>query len=510
MAGIRRHPAPIGVLVTAENTSPRGVADSLLRDGPMRASAWIDGARIETARFERTSPIDGRVASHVAECGADEIDAAAKAARRAFDSGPWPRKTPEERRDSLARFAALIRAQSAKLAAMETLENGMPCGMCENRNIAEAADCFQWFGEAIGKLSDESMWLDAQNFAAVSREPVGVAGLIVPWNFPMMIAAWKAAPALAAGCAAVIKPSEMASTAISQLGELAKEAGIPDGILNIVPGRGEAAGAALAAHPEIDCVAFTGSTAVGRKIMSAASGNLKRVWMECGGKTAVIVLDDGRDFAADVESSARAFFRHQGQICNAGSRLLVPAARADEAADIAARVANSLKLGDPLESETEFGPVVSEAAAENIIAAVNRAMEEGANLVCGGGRALAESGGSYVAPTVLSGVSPQMEAARREIFGPALAVMPFADEEQAVNVANGVDYGLGACLFTRDLRKAHLLARKLRAGHVLINKPSGASLRLPFGGFKQSGFGRDKSVHAFDKYTELKATTFSL
>ena len=244
--------------------------------------------------------------------------------------------------------------------------------------------------------------------------------------------------------------------------------------------------------------------------MSAASATLKRVWMECGGKTAVIMLDDGRDFAADVESAARAFFRHQGQICNAGSRLLVPAARAGEAAEIAARAAGSLKIGNPLDPETDFGPVISEAAAENIVAAVRRAVDEGAELVCGGGRAAAEDGGSYVAPAVLAGVSPKLEAARREIFGPVLAVMPFADAEEAVAIANGTDYGLGACLFTGDLSRAHLLARKLRAGHVLVNKPAGASLRLPFGGFKQSGFGRDKSLHAFDKYTELKATTFSL
>ena len=493
-----------------EKLSPQSVADSLLRDGPMSASAWIDGAKVETGRFERESPIDGRVVSRVADGGAKEIDMAAKSARRAFDSGPWPRATPEERQGALSRLAALIRARDAQLAAMETLENGMPFGMCKNRNIAESADCFQWFGEAAGKLIDESIWLDAKNFAAVSREPVGVVGLIVPWNFPMMIAAWKAAPALAAGCPVILKPSEMASSAIAQLGELAKAAGIPDGVLNIVPGRGETAGAALAAHPQTDCVAFTGSTAAGKRIMSAASATLKRVSMECGGKTAIIMLDDGRDFAADVAAAARAFFRHQGQICNAGSRLLVPESRLDEAADIAAQVADSLKIGNPLDPDIDYGPVISHAAAKNITAAIQRAVAEGAKLVCGGGQILEDGGGSYVAPTVLSGVSPQMEMARREIFGPALAVMPFADEEQAVKIANDTDYGLGACLFTRDLGKAHLLARKLRAGHVLINKPTGASLRLPFGGFKQSGFGRDKSLRAFDKYTELKATTFSL
>lgn len=494
-----------------EDNSPQALADALLRDGPMTAAAWSDGAPVDaTASFARCSPIDGRVVSQVADCGAAEIDAAVQAARRAFDSGPWPRLTPEERRDALSRFAALIRARAAELAAMETLENGMPFAMCRNRNIAEAADCFQWFGEAIGKLSDESMWLGERRFAAVSREPVGVVGLIVPWNFPMMIAAWKAAPALAAGCAVVLKPSELAGAAICQLGALAKEAGIPDGVLNIVPGRGETAGAALAAHPEVDCAAFTGSGATGKQVMAAGAATLKRVWLECGGKTAVIVLDDGRDFAADVEAAVRAFFRHQGQICNAGARLLVPVARARETADIAARVAASLTIGNPLEAATDFGPVISEDAADNIIAAVHRATGEGAEVVCGGGRALADSGGSYVAPTALAGVTPDMEAARREIFGPVLSIMTFADEDEAVAVANGSDYGLGACLFTAALDRAHLLARRLRAGHVLVNQPAGASLRLPFGGFKQSGFGRDKSRHAFAKYTELKATTFAL
>ena len=492
---------------------PRALADSLLRDGPMRADIWIDGAQVpfpESGGFDRKSPIDGRPASRVADGGAAEIGAAVQAARRAFDSGPWPRMTPERRRDILCDFAGRIRERSAELAAAETLENGMPFAMCKNRNIAEAADCWRWFGEAVGKLSDESVWLDEANFAAVAREPVGVVGVIAPWNFPMMIAAWKAAPALAIGCPVVFKPSEAAPTAISQLGKMAKEAGVPDGVLNIVPGRGETAGAALAAHPEVDCVAFTGSTATGKKIMAAAAKTLKRVWMECGGKTAVIVLDDGRDFAADVEGAARAFFRHQGQICNAGSRLLVPAARMKEAAAVAARVAESLRVGDPFDPEVDFGPVIGDAAADDIVSAVGRAVKEGAELVCGGGRLLADGGGSYVSPTVLSGVSPAMEAARREIFGPALAVMPFADADEAVAIANGTDYGLGACLFTRDLSKAHLLARRLRAGHVLVNKAAGASLRLPFGGFKQSGFGRDKSSHAFEKYAEWKATTFSL
>ena len=268
----------------AEDHSPRAVAEALLRDGPVAADPWINGERVEAAgRIERKSPIDGRVASLIADGGADEADAAARAARRAFDAGPWPRMTPEKRRDALSRLAALIRARDARLAAMETLENGMPFGMCKNRNIAEAADCFQWFGEAAGKLSDESMWLDARNFAAVSREPVGVAGLMVPWNFPMMIAAWKAAPALAAGCAVILKPSELASAAVSQLGALAKEAGVPDGILNIVPGRGATAGAALAAHPEVDCVAFTGSAATGGRVMAAAAARRRPSFWTTGG-----------------------------------------------------------------------------------------------------------------------------------------------------------------------------------------------------------------------------------
>lgn len=492
------------------DTSPRQLADSLLHSGAMRADAWIDGAPVQCAEhFERRSPIDGRVVSHLAAGGEADIDAAVAAARQAFDSGAWPRQTPEERCAALSRFAAGIRAQAAELAAVETLENGMPFTLCKNRNIAEAADCWQWFGEAAGKQVDESLWLDENHFATVSREPVGVVGVIAPWNFPMMIVAWKCAPALALGCAVVIKPSEFAPTAISRLGQLAKDAGIPDGVFNIVPGDA-AAGAALAAHPKVDCVAFTGSTATGKKIMTAAAGNLKRVWLECGGKTSVIVLVAGDDFSTAVQQAARAFFRHQGQICNAGSRLLVPAARADEAADIAAKVASSLTVGDPFDTAVDFGPVISERAADNIINSIQRAEAEGAQRVCGGGRTQTDSGGSYVAPTVLTGVSAAMEIAQREVFGPALTIMPFADEEEAVAIANGTDYGLGACLFTRDLSRAHLLAKRLCAGQILVNKAAGASLRLPFGGVKQSGFGRDKSLHAFDKYAELKSAIFSL
>ena len=492
-------------------TGPRAHATQLLADGPLRAGAWIDGKEHPLAdSIVRRSPIDGQEVTQVAAGGSATVDAAVDAARRAFEDGPWRRRPPEERQAALARFAGLILRDADDLAVIESLENGMPYGMCRNRNVTEAAECFRWYGDAVGKLSDESLWLNETHYASVSREPVGVVGLIVPWNFPMMIASWKAAPALAVGCSVILKPPVQAGAAMSRWGALAKEAGIPDGVFNIVTGNGGEAGAALAGHPGVDCVGFTGSTSVGKGIMRAGADNLKRVWLECGGKTAEIVLEDCADFEAVIKVAATAFYRHQGQICNAGSRLIVPASRVDEAAEITSQVAGALAIGDPLDPTINFGPVISEEAADEIVAAIKRAVAQGANLVAGGSRALPDSGGSYVQPTVLAGVTSDMEAAQREIFGPALAVMPYADEDEAIAIANGTDYGLGACLFTKDLSRAHLLARRLRAGHVQVNQPAGASLRLPFGGFKQSGFGRDKSLHAFDKYTELKATTLAL
>lgn len=496
-----------------EELTPRRQADRLLEKGSIQVDAWIDGEPFaQGERFARHSPIDGNVVSSIVAADETAVDRAVQAAKQAFDAGVWRLQSVEERQSVLARFAELIGRDADSLALMETLENGMPYRMCRFRNITESQQCFRWFGDAVGKQNDESLWLDEDNFAAISREPVGVVAAIVPWNFPMMITAWKLAPALAVGCSVVVKPSEQCGAAISRLGALSKEAGFPDGVFNVVPGRGEEAGAALVKHKDVNYIAFTGSTQVGKEIMAGAATNLKRVGMECGGKTAVIVLDDATDenFTAAIQAATQAFFRHQGQICNAGSRLLVPEKRLAAAGDIARQVAESLRIGDPLSLEHDFGPVIDSDAVEHSVAAARRATEEGAQLLTGGRRVLSESGGNYVAPTVLLRVTPAMQIAQKEVFGPVLSIMPFQDDNEAVQIANGTDYGLGACLFTGDLSRAHRLARRLRAGHVLVNKAAGASLRLPFGGFKESGFGRDKSMHALTQYTELKATTFNL
>ncbi len=457
------------------------------------------------ASFRVVSPRDGRELAVVADAGEQEVGRAVAAARRAFDSGPWPRLAPAERGRALLRLADLLEAHRTELALAISLENGKPVGEAYGIELRAAIATFRWYGQLADKLRDESPHTDPGALALVTREPSGVVGAVVPWNFPLSLAAWKLAPALAAGCTAVLKPSELTPLSALLLGRLADESGLPPGVLNVVAGDGPTAGRALGLHPDVDVLAFTGSTAVGRHFLRyAADSNLKRVWLELGGKSPNIVLPDAPDLETAAATAAWGIFFNQGEMCTAPSRLLVHSSIAERVVDTVVERARALRVGDPLDPATEMGAVAGAARADAVLDRVRAGREAGARLRTGGERLERVPGGSYLAPTVFDRVTPDMRLAREEIFGPVLSVLTFDTEEEAVALANDTEYGLAAGLWTADLGTAHRLSRALRAGTVWVNCYEEGDLSVPFGGYKQSGNGRDKSVHALEKYTELK------
>jgi acyl-CoA reductase-like NAD-dependent aldehyde dehydrogenase len=378
-------------------------------------------------------------------------------------------------------------------------------------DVPAAAGCIRWYAEAIDKIYDQVAPTDPRNLALITREPVGVVGAIVPWNFPLIMAAWKIGPALAAGNSMVVKPSEKSPLSVLRLAQLAVEAGIPAGVFNVVPGLGHVAGRALALSMDVDCIAFTGSTATGKLVMQyAGQSNLKRVSLECGGKSPNIVMGDYPDLDQAAEAAANAIFYNQGEMCSAGSRLLVDARIGEEFVARVAERARALQAGDPLDPATRLGAIVDEGQLARVLGYIEAGSAEGAQLRSGGRRVREESGGYFVEPTVFDRVAPSMKIAREEIFGPVLSVLPFQTLEEALAIANGVEYGLAAAIWTRDLATAHRASRALRAGTVYVNCYDADDITVPFGGFKQSGIGRDKSLHAFDKYTEIKTTWIDL
>jgi acyl-CoA reductase-like NAD-dependent aldehyde dehydrogenase len=476
------------------------------------SKAFIDGAYVDALSGETlpcVSPVSGETLAHIAACGEEDVDRAAAAARRAFEDGRWSELPPRERKRRLLAFAQELLDHSDELAALMTIDMGKPISSSE-WEVGYSAECLQWFAEAIDHMYGEVAPLGPKALGTITREPVGVVGAITPWNYPLLMPTWKIGPALGAGNSIVLKPAEQTPLVVIRLGELAAAAGIPDGVFNVVPGLGEIAGQALALHTDVDAVTFTGSTDVGRLIMGyAAQSNLKKVSLELGGKSPNVVLADA-DLDAAAHKAAFGIFQNTGQVCSAGSRLIVHASVADEVVENVVRAASEWQPGDPFDRATTQGSMVDEAQMRRVLSYIETGRSEGVDVALGGHRVLEDTGGFYVEPTVFRNVNNDMRIAREEIFGPVLSVITFDDEETAVKVANDTSYGLVAAVWTNDVTRAHRIARRIRAGSVWVNGYEEGDITLPHGGFKQSGFGRDTSLYAFDNYTQQKVTVINL
>ncbi|WP_426339980.1 aldehyde dehydrogenase [Pseudoduganella sp. S-14] len=464
---------------------------------------WARGER----KFDNLSPIDGRYLSQTARCDAADVDQAVAVARRAFDSGRWAGQAPAQRKRVLIKFADLMMQNKDELALLETLDMGKPIKYSQVVDVSLAVNCIRWYGEAIDKVYGEIAPTPGNALALITREPVGVVAAIVPWNYPLLMTAWKIAPALAAGNSVVLKPSEKSPLSALRLADLAVEAGIPPGVFNVLPGYGNEAGAALAMHMDVDCIGFTGSTRTGKQIIQmAGQSNLKRAWTELGGKSANIVCADCPDLDAAVAAAVGSIYFNQGESCNAPSRLFVEESIKDKFLEKALAMVPSYAPGDPLDEKTVMGAIVDSIQMKTVMGYIDAGRDEGAKLLAGGNAVRKETGGFYVEPTLFDGVQNTMKIAREEIFGPVLSVLSFKDLDEAVKQANDTPYGLHAAVWTSDISKAIRTSRALKAGTVHVNQYDGDDITVPFGGYKQSGNGRDKSLHAFDKYTELKTT----
>ena len=479
-----------------------------------RTDAFIDGRYVPAvsgATFDCINPATGKPIARVASCDAADVEHAVASARRAFDAGHWSRRAPAARKKVLLRFAELIRKHREELALTETLDMGKPITDSLKIDIPAAANCIAWYAEAIDKVYDQIAPTSHDSLALITREPAGVVAAIVPWNFPLLMASWKLGPALATGNSVVLKPSEKSPLTALRVAELALEAGLPEGVLNVVPGFGYTAGEALAMHMDVDCVAFTGSTRVGKMMLEyAGRSNMKRVWLECGGKAPNVVMGDVADLDRAATAAAYGIFFNQGEMCSAASRLVVHESVRDALLEKIVEVGRSMAPGDPLDPKTRLGAIVDQVQLNTVMGYIESGCREGANLRMGGKRAREDSGGFFVEPTVFDNVTMQMKIAREEIFGPVLSAITFKDVDEAVRIANDVSYGLTAAVWSRDITTAHRVARALRAGTVYVNCYDADDITVPFGGFKQSGNGRDKSLHAMDKYTELKTTWIDL
>jgi 4-(gamma-glutamylamino)butanal dehydrogenase len=483
-------------------TSQPVAAGRLLIEG-----IWVDG----DGQDDVLSPLNGQILTTTASASASDVARAVSSARRAFEDGRWSRAAPTHRKDVLMRLADLIDRHALELAVLGVRDNGTEIAMAIKAEPGSAAQTFRYYAEAIDKVYGEIAPTKEGVLALIHREPVGVVAVIVPWNFPLMIGAWKIAAALAAGNTVVLKPPETASLSLLRLAELALEAGVPPGVLNVVTGPGRITGEALALSMDVDVLAFTGSGATGRRLLEyAARSNLKRCYLELGGKSPNIVFADAPNIEVAAKTAATAIFRNAGQVCVAGSRLLVEASIHDEFVAMLSDATRKLRVGNPLDLQTDVGAVNSLPQLTANLGFVADALNEGANLVEGGQRAMEDTGGYFMQPTVIAGVKEHHRLFQQEVFGPVLAVTTFADEAEAVRLANATPFGLAAGVWTSNLGRAHRMVRNIRAGVVHVNTYGGADGTVPLGGVKQSGNGQDKSLHALDKYIDLKTAWIQL
>ena len=471
--------------------------------------ALIDGQRVEALSGETRStinPANGNKIAEVAYCNADDAELAVKIARATFESGVWSRMAPADRKMVLVRWAELIEQHAAEIALLETLDVGKPISDTVNIDVPSTVRTIRWSGEAVDKVYDQISPTPTDCLALVTRLPLGVVAAIVPWNFPLSTTAWKLAPSLATGNSVILKPASNTPLSALRMAALASEAGLPDGVLQVLPGPGGSLGRHLALHMDIDGLTFTGSTAVGKQLMEySGQSNLKRTFLELGGKSPNIVFADA-NLENAAASAAVAVFYNGGQTCTAGTRLIVEQSIKDQFVEMVSAISRDWMPGDPLDPATAMGPMIDEAQCQTVTDYVGIGSNEGAELIVGGNTVREETGGYYHEPTIFTGVSNQMRIAQEEIFGPVLSVIPFRDADEAVRIANDSIYGLAGAVWSRDINTAHKVADAVRVGTMGINNYFGGDITVPFGGFKQSGNGRDKSMHAFDDYTELKTT----
>ena len=485
---------------------------TFLRQQPVKmliGGQWVEAASGKT--FETMNPSTGQVLAKVAEGDSEDIDRAVAAARKAFESGVWPKLTPSQRGRLLWKLADLIEQHAEELAQLETLNNGKPIKYSRGGDVPLTADHFRYFAGWATKLEGDTIPVSIPNmFTYTLREPVGVVGQIIPWNFPLQMAAWKLAPALACGNTVILKPAEQTPLSALRLGELIGEAGFPDGVVNIVPGFGETAGAALATHPDVDKIAFTGSTEVGKLILQASVGNLKKVTLELGGKSPNIIFPDA-DLKFAIRGAINAIFFNQGQVCTAGSRLFVHKSVYDQVLSGLTDYASKMKLGMGIDPATDLGPLVSQEQLERVTGYIETGKREGATTTIGGSRPDSEQlPGYFVQPTVFDNVKDEMTIAREEIFGPVVVALPFEEVEEVAARANKSIYGLSAGVWTNDVKKVHKMAAALKAGVVWVNTYNQFDAAAPFGGYKQSGYGREMGHAVLDAYTQIKTVWVNL